>query len=159
MQIARQKVVNIHYTLTSQEGEVLDSSQGGEPLAYLHGANNIIPGLEKALEGHEAGSEIDVNVPAEEAFGERQPELIQSVPRSQFPDEVTPEVGMQFQAQTPMGPQTVIVVDLSEETVTVDANHPLAGQDLNFSAQVVDVRDATPEEIEHGHAHGPGGAH
>jgi FKBP-type peptidyl-prolyl cis-trans isomerase SlyD len=157
MQVANEKVVHIHYTLKNDQGDVLDSSEGGEPLSYLHGADNIIPGLEKALEGHEPGEEVDVRVPAEDAFGERRPELVQSVPRSQFPPEVTPEVNMQFQAQTPAGPQTVTVVDIDEELVTVDANHPLAGAALNFSAKVLDVRDATAEELEHRHAHGPGG--
>jgi len=157
MEAETNKVVSIDYTLTNDEGKVLDSSEGRGPLAYLHGAANIIPGLEKELEGKTAGTEFDVKIPASEAYGERVPDLVQPLPRSQFPEGSDPQVGQQFQAQTPSGPRAVTVVKVEDETVTIDGNHPLAGQPLNFKGKVVEVREATSEELEHGHVHGPGG--
>ena len=147
-------VVSIDYTLTDPEGQVIDSSEGNEPLAYLHGAGNIIPGLEKALVGKSVGAALAVTVPAEEAYGEVQPELIEIVPLSAFQgvDEVQP--GMAFEAQGSDGSSRRIVVAAVEgDQVTVDANHPLAGMTLNFDVTVVDIREATEEEINHGHAH------
>ena len=157
MKIAHEKVVSIHYTLTNQEGTVLDSSSGSEPLAYLHGFGNIIPGLENALEGKETGEKLSVTVEPEQGYGARDEQLVQAVPRSAFKgvEELAP--GMQFQAQGPQGTRLVVVTQVAQDVVTVDANHPLAGQTLHFEVEVSEVRAATAEEIEHGHVHGPHG--
>lgn len=157
MKIAHEKVVSIHYTLTNQEGTVLDSSSGSEPLAYLHGFGNIIPGLENALEGKEMGEKLSVTVEPEQGYGARDEQLVQAVPRSAFKgvEELAP--GMQFQAQGPQGTRLVVVTQVAQDIVTVDANHPLAGQILHFEVEVSEVRAATAEEIEHGHVHGPHG--
>ncbi len=157
MQVAKDKVVAIDYTLTDDEGNVLDSSVGREPLAYLHGWGNIIPGLEKALEGKQAGDNLTVRVPAAEAYGERDDSLTQQVPRELFMGVDELEVGMRFQAQTNQGVQIVTITEIYGDVVTVDGNHPLAGKPLNFEINVVEVRDATAEELAHGHVHGPGG--
>lgn len=153
MQIAKNAVVAIDYTLRDTEGEVLDASPEGQPLQYLHGAGNIIPGLEKALEGKEAGDDVDISVPPEEAYGERDDRLQQDVPLSMFQGVDKVEAGMRFQAQTQAGAQVVTVAAVSGDTVTVDANHPLAGQTLKFEVKVADVREASDEELEHGHVH------
>ncbi len=157
MQVSARTVVSFHYTLTDDDGALIDSSAEGEPLTYLHGAGNLIPGLETALEGQPAAAELQVRIAPEQAYGERDDELVQPVPRSQFPPDANPRVGMEFEARTPAGPRSVTVVAVDEETVTVDANHPLAGKALNFRVTVIDVRAATSEEIAHGHVHGPGG--
>ncbi len=159
MQVADNKVVLIHYTLTNADGEVLDSSAGGEPLAYLHGKGNIVPGLENALTGKQVGDKQQVEVSPEEGYGLPNEELIQEVERNLFDGIDNIEVGMQFMAQTPWGEQPVVVTAVSDETVTVDGNHPLAGEVLNFDVEVAEVRDASEEELEHGHAHGAGGHH
>jgi FKBP-type peptidyl-prolyl cis-trans isomerase SlyD len=157
MRIGKDKVVAIDYTLTAADGEVIDSSQGHEPLTYLHGAGNIVPGLERALEGKAAGDEVNATVPPDQGYGPKNPALVQPVPRAQFPGVTDIAVGQQFQAQTNHGPRVVTVISVTPETVTVDANHPLAGETLQFAVKVVDVRDATQQELDHGHAHGPGG--
>lgn len=157
MQIAQNSVVAFHYTLTNDAGEVLDSSEGREPLTYLHGAGNIIPGLEKELEGRESGEKLQVSVNPEEGYGETQPALVQEVPRDAFQGVANVEPGMQFQAQTQGGPLMVTVTKVEGDTVTVDGNHPLAGQKLNFDVEIAEVREATSEEVEHGHVHGEGG--
>jgi FKBP-type peptidyl-prolyl cis-trans isomerase SlyD len=157
MNIAKDKVVSIDYTLTGEGGAVLDTSKGRGPLAYLHGAGNIIPGLEGALEGRSQGDQLTVSIPPDSAYGQKDPKLVQRVPRSAFAGVADIRAGMQFQAQSPQGPRVVTVVDVSDDHVTVDANHPLAGATLNFDVTVVDVRDATVEELSHGHVHGPGG--
>jgi FKBP-type peptidyl-prolyl cis-trans isomerase SlyD len=159
MQVSNQKVVMIHYTLTDDEGEKLDSSMGGEPLAFIQGLGNIISGLENALKGRVKGDRFKVSIDPEEGYGPHDKEKIQPVPRSAFEgvEEVMP--GMQFQAQTPEGVQLVTVVDVAGDEVILDGNHPMAGMTLHFDVEVMDVRDATPEEIEHGHVHGPGGHH
>ncbi|QOR38266.1 peptidylprolyl isomerase [Billgrantia diversa] len=157
MQIAQNSVVAFHYTLTNDTGEVLDSSEGRQPLTYLHGAGNIIPGLEKQLEGREAGEKLNVAVSPEEGYGEVQPQLVQEVPRDAFQGVEAVEPGMQFQAQTQGGPLMVTVTQVEGDTVTVDGNHPLAGQKLNFDVEIAEVREASQEEIEHGHVHGEGG--
>ena len=157
MQIGKDKVVSIDYTLTGSGGEVIDSSQGQEPLTYVHGAGNIIPGLERALEGKSAGDQVNTTVPPEQGYGQKNPALVQPVPRTQFPGVSDIAVGMQFQAQTNHGPRVVTVVGVDPDKVTVDANHPLAGETLNFDVKVVEVRDATQQELDHKHAHGPGG--
>ena len=157
MQIAQNSVVAFHYTLTNDAGEVLDSSEGREPLTYLHGAGNIIPGLEKELEGRQSGDKLQVAVNPEEGYGETQPALVQEVPRDAFQGVENVEPGMQFQAQTQGGPLMVTVTKVEGDTVTVDGNHPLAGQKLNFDVEIAEVREATSEEVEHGHVHGEGG--
>jgi len=159
MKIEANKVVSIDYTLKDDDGNIVDTSQGAEPLVYLHGASNIIPGLESELDGKAAGEEISVRVPPEQAYGVRDDAKKQAVPRAMFGDEEI-KVGAQYHAAGPDGRHlTVTVVDVSNDEVTVDANHPLAGYHLNFDVKVVDVRDATAEELDHGHVHGPGGHH
>jgi FKBP-type peptidyl-prolyl cis-trans isomerase SlyD len=159
MQVAKHKVVSMDYTLTDAKGEVIDQSRPGQPLVYLHGTGGIIPGLEKELEGKSAGDSVKAVVPPEEAYGVKQQELIQAVPRAAFQGVPKIEPGMKFQAQTQQGPRVVTVVEATADTVTVDANHELAGATLYFDVKIADVRDATPEEISHGHVHGPGGHH
>lgn len=154
MQVANNCVVAFHYTLTSDDGVELDSSKGKDPLAYLHGHGGIIPGLERELEGKAAGDSLKVTVEPADAYGEVNPELVQPVPREAFQGVDSIEVGMQFQAQGSNGQvQMVVVKDVSDETVTVDANHPLAGQTLHFDVNIEDVREASEEELEHGHVH------
>jgi FKBP-type peptidyl-prolyl cis-trans isomerase SlyD len=153
MEIAKNTVVTMHYTLTAPDGEVIDSSEGKDPLAYLHGHGNIIPGLEKQLEGKAAGDELVAEVPAAEGYGERNEALIVEAQRSQFPEEAQLEPGMRFQAQTPSGNRIAEITAISGDKVTVDTNHPLAGVDLKFKVAVTDVREASPEEIDHGHVH------
>ena len=157
MQIAQNSVVAFHYTLTNDAGEVLDSSEGREPLTYLHGAGNIIPGLEKELEGRQAGDSLSAVVSPDEGYGEKQEQLVQEVPRDAFQGVEGIEPGMQFQAQTQGGPLMVTVTQVEGDTVTVDGNHPLAGQTLNFAVEIASVREASEEEVEHGHVHGEGG--
>lgn len=157
MNIAPNTVATIHYTLTDGHGNLIESSQGGEPLDYIHGIGAIVPGLEAALDGKAAGDTFRVTLPPEAAYGERDEALVQVLPRQLFsePDEL--EVGMRFRAQSEAGPLILTVIDLDGQTVTVDGNHPLAGVTLNFDVAVVNVRAATREELEHGHAHGPAG--
>ena len=159
MQIADKSVVSIHYTLTNAEGNVLDSSNGQEPLAYLQGASNIIPGLENALVGKTVGDSLQVTVEPEEGYGPVREELVQEVDRSAFAGIDNIETGMQFMAQTPWGEQPVTVIKIEGENITLDGNHPLAGQTLSFDVEVVEVREASEEELEHGHVHGAGGHH
>ncbi|MEZ5506156.1 MAG: peptidylprolyl isomerase [Gammaproteobacteria bacterium] len=153
MKIQDNCVVAIHYTLTNDEGDVLDTSEGREPLRYLQGHGNIIPGLERALEGLVAGDSANVVVEPEEGYGPKQDMLIQAVPREAFDGIDVIEIGMQFQAQTAQGPIPVTVIAVDEETVTLDGNHELAGVRLNFAVQVTEVREASAEEIDHGHVH------
>lgn len=160
MQIAANKAVSIDYTLTNDDGEVLDSSVGGAPLVYLHGAGNIIPGLEKALEGKQSGDEVKVTVEPEEAYGDFNAELIAVLGRNMFEGVDELEVGMQFHASGPDGSMQIVTIKALEgDEVTVDGNHPLAGERLTFEVKVVEVRDAQDEEIAHGHVHGEGGHH
>jgi FKBP-type peptidyl-prolyl cis-trans isomerase SlyD len=156
MQIEARKVVILNYTLTDSNGNVIDQSNDSS-FAYLHGANNIIPGLENALTGKSAGDALDVSVEPAEGYGERDPAKTQAVPRDMFPDDAEIEVGMQFHAQGPNNETLVVtVVEVEDDTVTVDGNHPLAGIQLNFTVEVMEVRDASQEELDHGHVHGPG---
>ncbi|HEX4795164.1 MAG TPA: peptidylprolyl isomerase [Humisphaera sp.] len=158
MQIAKHKVVTFDYTLTDQAGATLDSSKGRQPLTYLHGIGQIIPGVERALEGKTAGEHVEVDVIPGDAYGEHDPRRIQKVPRSSFANVPKIEKGMQFEARGPTGDKhNVTVTDIDDQTVTVDGNHPLAGKTLHFDIMIVTVRDSTPEEQQHGHAHGPGG--
>ncbi len=159
MQIADKTVVSIHYNLTNALGETIDSSVGQDPLVYLQGAQNIIPGLENALTGKAVGDALQVTVEPAEGYGEIRDELIQEVDRSAFQGVEDIDVGMQFMAQTPWGEQPVTVVKVEGEQITLDGNHQLAGETLNFDVEVVEVREATAEEVEHGHVHGAGGHH
>lgn len=154
--IQNDSVVNFNYTLTNAAGDVLDKSQG-EPLVYLHGAHNIVPGLENAMFGKHVGDKFQVTVEPEEAYGEYQAEMVQEIPRNMFQGVDDIQVGMQFQAQADDGVQVVTVKEVTPELVIVDANHPLAGQALTFDVEIVAIRAATSEELEHGHAHGVGG--
>ena len=156
MTISKNSVVAFHYTVSDEDGVQLDSSAGKEPLSYLHGANNIIKGLEQALEGKAVGDALSVTVPPEDAYGEHMDALVESVPKSAFGDNPI-NVGMRFEAQTNQGPISVVVTDIQEDSVTVDGNHPLAGKTLTFDVAVDSVRQASAEELAHGHVHGPGG--
>ena len=157
MQISKDSVVSMAYTLTNDEGQVIDTSAGGEPLVYLHGAQNIIPGLENALVGKEVGDKLTVNVVAADGYGEYNPELVQVVSKHLFGGVENIEAGMQFHAQTDYGMQVVTVAAVEGDEITVDGNHPLAGQNLNFDVEIMDIREASSEELEHGHVHGAGG--
>ena len=156
MQIEKNKVVGIDYTLTDDQGQVLDSSEGLEPLCYLHGADNIIPGLERALEGQEVGAELEVLVTSEDGYGDRDESLIQEISKEEFNEIENLEVGMEFEVETDEGPLVISITEIGDEVVTVDGNHPLAGMNLSFKVAVREIRKATEEELEHGHAHGPG---
>ncbi|NPA51274.1 MAG: peptidylprolyl isomerase [Aquificae bacterium] len=159
MEVSENKVVTFHYTLKDKEtGEVLDSSkQYGQPLTFLVGKGEIISGLEERMKGMKEGETKTIEVPASEAYGEKDPNLVQKAPREYFQG-VQLEKGMPLQAQTPEGQIiNMVVLDFDDQSVTVDLNHPLAGKDLVFDVEVVSVREATPEERLHGHAHGPEG--
>ena len=157
MQIAASTVATIEYTLTDDDGTVIDTSKGKQPLVYLHGAGNLIPGLESELAGRAAGDELKVRIPPEQAYGQRDAANVQEVPLGDLPTDPPPAVGMQYQAHGPQGVMLVTIAAVEGEVVTLDANHPLAGVTLNFEVKVVEVRAATEEELDHGHVHGPGG--
>ncbi len=159
MTISHNSAVFFHYTLTDKDGNVLDKSPEGQPLGYLHGHGNIIPGLEKQMLGKSVGEQFKAVIEPAEAYGEYQQAAVQSVPREHFQGVDNIEVGMQFQTQ--MGEQVglVTVTDVADDNITVDANHPLAGKQLTFDVEIADIREATKEEIDHGHIHGKGGAH
>lgn len=159
MIIEKNKVVAFNYTLKDREGQLLDTSQGREPLTYLHGAGHIIPGLESALDGKAAGDQFTAVVEPDDAYGQPDEAMTGKVPKANLDGIENVSVGTQLQAQTPEGPRIVRVVDMDDDTVTIDANHPLAGVTLHFDVTVGDVRDATAEEIEHGHVHRPGETH
>ncbi|MBK5279882.1 MAG: peptidylprolyl isomerase [Bacteroidia bacterium] len=155
MQIAKHKVASIHYTLTDNDGKILDSSVGREPLNYIHGAGNLIPGMEEGMLGKIKGDKFDLKVPPEKGYGVKSDKMLQKVPRSSFGKQPV-EIGMQF--QTDNG-QVVTITNIDLDSITVDGNHPLAGVELNFAVEILEVREATPDEISHGHVHGPGGHH
>jgi FKBP-type peptidyl-prolyl cis-trans isomerase SlyD len=159
MSITDGQVVSIHYTLTDDAGEVIDSSAGGEPLAYLHGHGNLVPGLERELTGKNAGDRLRVKVAPADGYGEYNRELVQSVPRRSLKGLADVTVGMRLQAHTADGPRAVTVTRVTGDMVTLDGNHPLAGKNLNFDVEVAAVRAATEQELSHGHVHGPGGHH
>ena len=159
MKISSNTVVTLNYTLKSGEGELLDTSEGREPLVYLHGVGALIPGLEKELNGKEKGANVKTVVPPEEAYGKRRDELVRTVSKAGFQGDEEIRVGMQVQMDTEHGPAYAFVSEVEGENVTLDMNHPLADMDLHFEVDIVDVREATPEEIDHGHVHGPGGHH
>ncbi len=154
MNIGEKCVVTFHYTLTNSDGEEMDSSAGREPLKYLHGASNIVPGLEKELEGKSSGDTLKVEVQPEQGYGQVNQQLIQIVPHSAFEGAPQIKPGMQFQAEGPNGEtQHITVKEVTDDEVTVDGNHPLAGQVLHFDVTVEEVREASEEELSHGHAH------
>ena len=160
MTIAQHKVATLHYTVVDvASGETIDTSEGGQPMTYLHGAQNIIPGLEQALEGKNVGDAFDVTIEPADAYGEYSEDRIQQVPVQAFEGVEQVEPGMAFTAQTEHGPVNLIVTEVNDDIVTVDANHPLAGKALAFSIKVEAVRDASEEELAHGHVHGEGGHH
>ena len=160
MQISKDLVASIHYTLKNADGEVLDTSEGQEPLHYVHGAQNIVPGLEKELEGKTSGDKLAVVVEPIDGYGEYNAELIQELPKDMFAGVDTIEVGMEFQSQTPEGDMQIIEVkSIDGDKITVDGNHPMAGQTLHFDVEITDVREATKDELEHGHVHGEGCNH
>jgi FKBP-type peptidyl-prolyl cis-trans isomerase SlyD len=159
MKIEKDRVVRFHYTVSEAGQAALESSkEGGEPLAILVGHGNIIPGLEKALDGHEAGDSFGVDVPAGEAYGERRDNLSQRVPKKHFGAQKL-EAGQQVVLNTNFGPRAVTVQKVGMSVVDVDLNHPMAGKDLHFEIEIVEVREASAEEVEHGHVHGDGGHH
>jgi FKBP-type peptidyl-prolyl cis-trans isomerase SlyD len=155
--IADQKVVSLNYTVKDTEGQVVDSSEGAAPLVYLHGKGNIIPGLEAALVGKTSGEEFDVTVEPADAYGEYNEEMVQVVPRKAFEGVESIEKGMVFTAQAQNGPVQLTVAKVDGDDITVDPNHPLSGKTLHFSGSVIEVREATEEELTHGHVHGEGG--
>lgn len=159
MQVADNMAVSIHYTLTDDDGKVLDSSIGDEPLVYLHGTGNIIPGLESALHGKAVDDKFKVRIAAKDAYGEKNDEMIQVISRKMFEGIDELEVGMQFHADVSSGPGVVTIINIDGDNITIDGNHSLAGMALTFDVQVVAVRPATKEEAEHGHIHGAGCHH
>jgi FKBP-type peptidyl-prolyl cis-trans isomerase SlyD len=158
MKIEKDRVVRFHYTVSEVGQEALESSKEREPLAILIGHGNIIPGLEKAMEGHEAGESFGVDVPSAEAYGEKREGLGQRVPKKHFGNQrLVP--GMQVVLNTNFGPRAVTIEKVGMSVVDVDLNHPMAGKDLHFDVEIVEVREASAEELEHGHVHGEGGHH
>lgn len=159
MNITKDKVASIDYTLTNDAGEVIDSSSGREPLAYIHGAGGLIPGLEKELEGKVKGDKLIAIIAPAQAYGVRSEELVQDIPLDRFEDKKEIQVGAQFQVNNGDHTHIATVIEIGETEVKVDMNHPLADQTLHFDVEVMDVREPTKEEIEHGHVHGAGGHH
>ncbi|WP_251358321.1 peptidylprolyl isomerase [Kangiella sp. TOML190] len=157
MQIEKNNVALIDYTVTTAEGQLVDTSEGNEPLAFLCGFQNIIPGLESALLGKSVGEQLQVTVAPEDAYGQRNEEFVKEVPVSAFQGVDKIEAGMQFHAESPNGPQLITVTKVEGEQVTVDGNHPLAGIELVFDVTVKEIRAASDEELAHGHVHGEGG--
>lgn len=152
------QVVSIHYKLTNDSGEVIDSSEGGDPLTYLHGHRNIVPGLERELTGKSVGDQFEAVVPPELGYGIRDDAKVSTVPRAEIAIEDLKE-GTKLQANTPEGPAVFTVAKITETEITLDANHPLADVTLNFAIEVTGVRPAEQVELDHGHVHGPGGHH
>lgn len=159
MQVADKMAVSIHYTLTNDDGETIDSSVGDQPLVYLHGYGNIISGLEAALAGHAVGDSFNVRLDAADAYGEYYEDRVQVISRTMFEGVPQVEVGMQFHADVSEGPGIVTVVNVEGDDITIDGNHPLAGMPLTFDVEVLAIRPATLEELAHGHIHGEGGHH
>ena len=158
MTIGPKTVVSIEYTLKNDAGEELDSSTGRDPLTYLHGAGNLVPGLERALDGKGPGDAIEITLPPAEGYGDRDDKLVRNIPLRKIADK-KPQVGRRYRAELEDGQQVVLVTGLRGDYATIDANHPLAGMTLHFQVKVVDLREATPDEITHGHVHTPGHHH
>lgn len=159
MEISPNKVVTFHYTLTDSEGSFTETSEERDPVAYLHGRGNIVRGLEDALRGRQAGDELKVTVAPEDAYGPHDPSSVQRVPIKHLVRPGKLAAGQIVAVNTTEGPRRATVLKVGRFNVDVDLNHPLAGKTLIFDVRIVDVREATREEIAHGHAHGPGGAH
>lgn len=160
MPIGSNKVVTIHYTLKDDQGNILDSTIGSQPFSYLTGYEQIIPKLEEEIDSMIIGGKKHVSIPAAEAYGERNEALIHHVSRDNFPPDIELEVGMEFVTNAPDGSQMPLVVtELNGDDITIDFNHPLAGKNLEFDVELIDVRDATDEELSHGHVHGPHSHH
>ena len=159
MSIQKDSVVTLHYTLKDDAGELIDSSDGGAPLAYLHGHGNLVTGLERELTGKVAGDQLNVKITPADGYGEYDAAMVQRVPRRQLKGIAKIHVGMKLHAQTQDGPREVTVTQVVGDTVTLDSNHPLAGKNLHFAIDIVAVREATAEELEHGHVHGEHGHH
>lgn len=157
MKIAKDCVAAFHYKLTNDAGDVIDHSEGQEPLYYIQGLGHIIPGLEAQMLEKQVGDKFSATIEAADAYGERREEMVQVVPREQFekPNELQP--GMQFTVETDLGPMMLTISEVLETEVKVDGNHPLAGVRLHFDIEITEVREATEEELAHGHVHGPGG--
>jgi FKBP-type peptidyl-prolyl cis-trans isomerase SlyD len=153
MKITDNKVVVLHYAVSDNEDTLIDSSYDHSPLAVIQGSNYLIPGLEAALVDHKAGDKFEVQVSADDAYGQREDGFVQTVPKEMFAGIEDLDVGSQLRATTDEGEQTVIVIDAQENEITVDGNHPLAGMDLKFDVEILEVRDATEEELAHGHVH------
>lgn len=156
MKIAPNKVVKMHYSVLDNDKNTIDNSFDGEPLLFIVGTGYLIPGLEDAIIDKEAGDTLSVTVEPQQGYGERHDELMQAVPKSMF-DGMEIDVGMQFRASTDDGDQMVMIIDIQDEEVIVDGNHPLSGITLHFDVEILEVRDATAQELEHGHVHGEGG--
>jgi FKBP-type peptidyl-prolyl cis-trans isomerase SlyD len=159
MNVAKNRVISISYTLTDDNNRIIDSTSGSESFDYLHGFENIIPGLEQALEGKNQGDRFSVTIPAAKAYGERDNRMILDVPRNRFQDAESVKKGMQFYVETAQGVQLVTVTQVADQTVTIDGNHPLAGLDLTFDVTVDGVREASAGELAHGHIHAHGHSH
>lgn len=160
MQISKNAVVTLEYILKDTDGVVIDKSSGDEAFAFIQGTGGVLPGLESALEGKQTDDALNVIIEPEEGYGQRDESMVAEVPAKQFEGDGEIMEGMQFQTSAEDGSTKVVtVVKIAEDVVTIDANHPLAGMILNFDVKVLDVRDATAEELEHGHVHGPGGHH
>ena len=157
MKVTDKAVVSIHYTLTNDEGDTIDSSAGHEPLDYIQGLGNIIPGLERALADKSVGDKLQVTIEPADGYGEFNPELVQELPRSMFEGVDNIEVGMAFHAETGAGMQVVEVMEVDGDTVTINGNHALAGQRLHFDVEITAIRDASADELAHGHVHSAGG--
>ena len=158
MQVADKKAVSISYTLKDDAGKVIDSSEGRAPLVYLHGTGSIVPGLEKALEGKQSGDEVHVDLSVDDAYGRRDEKKVRKVPLRKLPAGKV-AVGMRYRVQTDGGPVSALVTAVQGDYATIDANHPLADMNLHFDVKILEVREATADELEHGHAHAPGGHH
>ncbi|HIA11191.1 MAG TPA: peptidylprolyl isomerase [Flavobacteriales bacterium] len=159
MSIAKNSVVTMHYALKNDGGDDLGSSHGHEPMAYLHGNDNIVPGLEKELDGKKAGDKINAVVSPEEGYGIRNEDGIRKIDKARFEGDEEITVGMQIQVDMEGEVSVASVTDIDEKEITLDLNHPLAGETLHFEIEIMGVRDATVEELSHGHVHGPGGHH
>jgi len=157
MKITENKVVVLHYAVSDNEDTLIDSSYDHKPLSIIYGTGYLIPGLENALTDHIAGDKFEVTVSADDAYGQRHDGYVQTVPKAMFAEIEDLDVGTQLRASTDEGEQTVIVIDVQEDEITVDGNHPLAGIDLKFDVEIIEVRDATEDELAHGHVHGEGG--
>jgi FKBP-type peptidyl-prolyl cis-trans isomerase SlyD len=159
MQVDNDKVVSFHFTLTDDQGGVIESTHSQAPMAYLHGRGNLIPGLEQALAGKGPGDTFDITLRPEDAYGEHDSGLVQRINRDEFPPDAGIAVGSEFQVEDEKGLSLVTITEIDEDDVTIDGNHPLAGETISFKVQVVEIREATDEELTHGHVHGPEGHH